>query len=109
MDEIWNMFYDEALKVLKPRKVSKMHETAGVAAAVESILEKNYVDVCVDGGCTLGICAERNAIFSMLTNGEDALKHVIAVNSEEKHNILYGFWLLAVIENGRKLRTSLQL
>ena len=57
-----------------------MLETAGVAAAVESISGKIYVGVCVDGGCTLGICAERNAIFNMLTNGEDAIKRVVAVN-----------------------------
>ena len=55
MDEIWNTLYKEALKVLKPRKVSEMLETAGVAAAVESISGNIYVGVCVDGGCTLGI------------------------------------------------------
>ena len=80
MDEIWTTLYNEALKVLKPRKVSEMLETAGVAAAVESISGKIYVGVCVDGGCTLGICAERNAIFNMLTNGEDAIRRVVAVN-----------------------------
>ncbi len=84
MNETWNTLYNEALKVLKPRKVSEMLETAGVAAAVESILGKIYVGVCVDGGCTLGICAERNAIFNMLTNGEDAMKRVVAVNWDGK-------------------------
>lgn len=84
MSEIWTKLYDEALKVLKPRKVSEMLETAGVAAAVESISGKIYVGVCVDGGCTLGICAERNAIFNMLTNGEDAIKRVVAVNWDGK-------------------------
>ena len=84
MNEIWNTLYDEALKVLKPRKVSEILETAGVAAAVESISGKLYVGVCVDCGCTLGICAERNAIFNMLTNGEDAIKRVVAVNWDGK-------------------------
>lgn len=51
MNEMWNTLYHEALKVLKPRKVSKMLETAGVAAAVESISGKIYVGVCVDGAC----------------------------------------------------------
>ncbi len=37
-----------------------------------------------DGGCTLGIGAERNAIFNMLTNGEDAIKRVVAVNWDGK-------------------------
>ena len=69
---------------MKPRKVSEMLETAGVVAAVESTSGKIYVGVCVDGGCTLGICAERNAIFNMLTNGEDAIKRVVAVNWDGK-------------------------
>ena len=59
-------------------------ETAGVAAAIESVSGKIYVGVCVDGACTLGICAERNAIFNMLTNGEDAMKRVVAINWEGK-------------------------
>ena len=59
--------------MLKPRRVSEMMETAGVAAAIESVSGKIYVGVCVDGGCTLGICAERNAIFQMLTYGEDMI------------------------------------
>ena len=79
MNEIWNTLYNEALKVLKPRKVSEMLETA-----VESISGNIYVGVCVDGGCTLGICAERNAIFNMLTNREDAVKRVVAVNWDGK-------------------------
>ena len=40
--------------MLKPRRVSEMMETAGVAAAIESVSGKIYVGVCVDGGCTLG-------------------------------------------------------
>ena len=30
------------------------------------------------------VCAERNAIFNMITNGEDAMKRVIAIDSEGK-------------------------
>lgn len=84
MDKIWNVLYNEASKVLKPRKVSEMLETAGVAAAIESTSGKIYVGVCVDAACTLGICAERNAIFNMLTNGENAIRRVIAVNWDGK-------------------------
>ena len=45
---------------------------------------KIYTGICVDGACTLGICAERNAIFNMLTNGESEIKRVIAVNWDGK-------------------------
>ena len=59
-------------------------EAGGVAAAIESASGKIYTGVCVDGACTLGICAERNAIFNMITNGESEIKKVIAVNWDGK-------------------------
>ena len=34
----------------------------------------------MDGACTLGICAERNAIFPMLTDGENEIRRAIAIN-----------------------------
>ena len=52
------------------------------AAAIESASGKIYVGVCVDSACTLGVCAERNAIFNMITNGEGAFRRVIAINSK---------------------------
>ena len=82
MDKVWNELYDAAKAVLKPRNVSSIIEAGGVAAAIESASGKIYVGVCVDSACTLGICAERNAIFNMITNGEDAMKRVIAINSK---------------------------
>ena len=84
MAQIWTEMYQAAKKVLKPRDVSKRIEAGGVADAVESGSGKIYVGVCVDTACTLGICAERNAIFNMITNGEDEIKRVIAISSEGK-------------------------
>jgi len=71
-------------RVLEPRDVSKIIEAGGVSAAVESISGKIYVGVCVDTACTLGVCAEKNAIFNIITNGEDAIKRVIAIDREGK-------------------------
>ncbi len=82
MDKSWTALYNAAKAVLKPRNVSSIIEAGGVAAAIESASGKIYVGVCVDSACTLGICAERNAIFNMITNGEDAMKRVIAINSK---------------------------
>ncbi len=84
MEQIWIDMYEAAKAVLRPRKISDMMEAAGVAAAIESESGKIYVGVCVDGCCTLGICAERNAIYNMITNGENAIKRVIAVNWDGK-------------------------
>ena len=44
-----------------------------VSAAVLSKSGKIYTGVCIDTCSTLGICAERNAIFNMLTNGEQVI------------------------------------
>jgi len=84
MEQIWIDLYNEAKKVLQPRRVSEIMEAGGVAAAVEAVSGKIYVGVCIDSACTLGICAERNAIFNMITNGENAIKRVVAVNWDGK-------------------------
>ena len=84
MEQIWKDLYAAAKDVLNPRKVSEMMEAGGVAAAIEAESGKIYVGVCVDTACTLGICAERNAIFNMITNGESVLRRVLAINSKGK-------------------------
>lgn len=84
MDKKWNELYEAAKAVLNPREVSKIIDAGGVAAAVESVSGKIYVGVCVDTACTLGICAERNAMFNMITNGENAIRRVIAIGRDGK-------------------------
>ncbi len=84
MDKLWTTLYEAAKGVLNPRQISPWMEAGGVGAAVESASGKIYMGVCVDTACTLGICAERNAIFNMITNGESAIRRVIAVNGEGK-------------------------
>ena len=84
MEQIWIDLYNAAKKVLNPRKVSSIIEAGGVSAALETESGKIYVGVCVDSACSLGICAERNAIFNMITNGEYKIKKIIAINSEGK-------------------------
>ena len=84
MDNIWDKLYREANGVLTPRKGSDWIESGGVAAAIEAGSGKIYTGVCVDGACTLGICAERNTIFNMLTCGESTIRRVIAVNWDGK-------------------------
>ena len=84
MDTSWKKLYEAAKQVLKPREISKFIEAGGVAAAILTSKGNIYVGVCIDGACTLGICAERNAIFNMITNGESNIKKVIAVNWDGK-------------------------
>ena len=84
MDKIWSDLYNTAMNVIKPREVSHIIEAGGVAAAVESVSGNIYVGVCIATACTLGICAERNAIFNMITNGENGIRRVIAVERNGK-------------------------
>lgn len=79
MEKIWKDLYAAAKAVQNPREVSERIYAGGVAAAVESASGKIYTGVCVDTSCTLGICAERNAMFNMITNGENEIKRVLAL------------------------------
>ena len=76
---LWEKMYDAAKAVQNGRKISDYVEAGGVAAAVLSASEKIYSGVCIDTCSTLGICAERNAIFNMITNGEQEIRKVLAI------------------------------
>lgn len=79
MDKIWNDLYEAAKIVISPRKVSDYVTCGEVSAAILSGSGRIYTGICVDTCSTLGICAERNAIFNMLTNGEQEIKKVLAI------------------------------
>lgn len=82
MDKIWEEMYNAAKAVLAPRKISEYVTAGEVSAAILSKSGRIYTGVCVDTCSTLGICAERNAIFNMLTNGEQEISKVIAIMSD---------------------------
>lgn len=82
-DEIWQELYNKALEKQKLCDLSnKFFDAGGVAAA---ILTKNgniYTGVCIDTSCSLGMCAERNAISTMITNGEFEIAKVVCIGSD---------------------------
>ncbi len=77
-------------KVQGFHEISDHMEAGGVAAAVLSESGKIYTGVCVDTACTLGVCAERNALFNMITNGETKILRVLAVMSDGKNGVPCG-------------------
>lgn len=79
MDKIWNEMYEAAKAVQNERRISEYVDAGGVSAAVLSASGRIYTGVCIDTCSTLGICAERNAIFNMITNGESEIKRVLAI------------------------------
>ena len=79
MDAVWQTLYDAAKAVQHPRRVSDYVTCGEVAAAILSKSGKIYTGVCADTCSTLGICAERSAIFAMLTAGEQEIDKVLAI------------------------------
>ena len=75
----WDRLYDAAAAVRNERRISEYVTCGEVSAAILSGTGKIYTGVCIDTCSTLGICAERNAIFNMITNGEQEIKKVIAI------------------------------
>lgn len=84
MEQIWDTLFRAAKAVQNERKISDYIDAGGVAAAILSESGKIYTGVCIDTCSTLGICAERNAIFNMITNGEHRIKKVLAVMPDRK-------------------------
>ena len=79
MDKIWKEMYEAAKAVLAPRQISDYVLAGEVSAAILSKSGKIYTGVCIDTCSTLGICAERNAIFNMITNGEQEIDKLLCV------------------------------
>ncbi|MBQ8350297.1 MAG: cytidine deaminase [Ruminococcus sp.] len=77
--DIWQNLYDRARSVQNDRKISPFIEAGGVAAAILTQNGNIYLGVCIDTASALGMCAERNAIANMITNGESRIDKVVAV------------------------------
>ncbi len=84
MENIWEKLYEVAKAVQNDRQISQYVSAGSVSAAVLSSSGKIYTGVCIDTCSTLGICAERNAIFNMITNGENEIIKVIAIMDDGK-------------------------
>ena len=78
-------------KVQHERKLSPLIEVGSVSAAVLSAKGNIYTGVCIDTACSLGMCAERNAIANMITNGESQIIKIVAVMPDGK---AYAVWSL---------------
>ena len=79
---VWDTLYKKALEVQNGRVISPFVDAGGVAAAILTVSGNVYVGVCIDTACSLGMCAERNAIANMITHGENEIDKVVAVMSD---------------------------
>ncbi len=85
MDKKWQKMYEAAKKVQGFTAIGPHMEAGGVAAAVMTESGNIYTGVCVDTACGLGVCAERNALFNMITNGETRISRVLALMADGKN------------------------
>ena len=90
METIWKELYEAARSKLAPKQISDYISGGEVAAAVLSSSGKIYTGVCIDTCSTLGICAERNAMFNMITNGEYEITKVLAILPDGKTGVPCG-------------------
>ena len=83
-DGTWDKLYITARKVQYERKLSPLIEAGSVSAALLSAKGNIYTGICIDMACSLGMCAERNAIANMMTNGESQIIKIVAVMPDGK-------------------------
>lgn len=78
-DASWERLYLQARAVQNPRTIGAFVEAGQVVAAFLTRSGVIFTGVCLDTACSLGICAERNAIGSMLTAGESDMTRLVVV------------------------------
>ena len=79
MNTVWHDLYDTAKKTLNPRVLTPFMDAGGVAASIMTDKGNVYTGVCIDTCSGLGMCAERNAIANMITNGESRIVKLVCV------------------------------
>ena len=84
---VWEELYKKAKNVQNPKDVSGMISAGGVSSAILTSNHHIYTGVCIDTACSLGMCAERNAIANMLTNGESEIVKLVCIDS--KGNVVF--------------------
>ncbi len=100
-DGTWDRLYIAARKVQHGRKISPSMEAGAVSAALLTAKGNIYVGVCVDTACSLGMCAERNAIANMLTNGESRITKIVAVMPDGKAGMPCGACRESMMQLGK--------
>ena len=79
------MTFEELVKIaeskLNPQNLGKNTRVGKVACALETASGNIYTGVNIDTACSMGFCAEANAIGTMVTNNESVIVKVVAVSA----------------------------
>jgi len=79
---VWDELYDKAKNIRNFKEVSGMISAGQVGAAILTKDHNIYTGVCIDTASSLGMCAERNAISSMISNGEREILKLVCIDSK---------------------------
>ncbi len=69
-----------AQATIKQSKKLKKKQIGLVGCALLTAKGNIYIGVSLDYYCGIGFCAEHSAIASMVTNGEDQIKTIVAID-----------------------------
>jgi cytidine deaminase len=83
MTPTFEKLFEFAKSRYNPRQVSPLIQAGEVSAAILTKAGNIYTGVCIDTACSLGMCAERNAIANMLTNGESKIVKLVCYLKDE--------------------------
>lgn len=81
-DELIN----KAIAVINPKTIGNA-EMWGVGCALLTDRDTIFTGVCIDTICSMGFCAEHNAIGTMITQQEYVIKKIVAVKRNEKGEV----------------------
>ena len=80
----WDELYRIAKGNVNHTKISPYVTIGFVSSTIKSKTGKIYTGVCVDACCGLGICAERNALTTMLAAGDFQIDKIVTVDENFK-------------------------
>ena len=69
----------KAQAVIHPRRIAHGGTVGDVGCALLTDKGNLHVGVCIDASGGMGFCAEHSAIASMVTDGEQSIRRIVAV------------------------------
>jgi len=75
-----NELIRRARQAVNPRQLSPKVGAGDVGCALVSAKGAIYTGVSIDTACSMGFCAEHNAIGTMITDGESRIVALVAVD-----------------------------
>ncbi|CCF27593.1 MULTISPECIES: cytidine deaminase family protein [Leuconostoc] len=81
--EQWTELYEKSKNLIPESELSEFFYAGSVGAAILSDTNKIYTGVSIDTACSIGFCAERNAIGTMVSNGDKMITKMVATKNDE--------------------------